>query len=159
MENPPSCQLLSLLLINHSRFKRLYLKLLGTSGRYLHGDIFVESNRQEVRLSLNLLPPIAVKDLQFLRIPIQPLEQHILEVLIMREDEEANAEDAVDLSTEVLEVDLREVFDLELDARRHEELLHVFVDVEHAEALLDGVDLLRVLALQELHRTAVIFIV
>lgn len=77
----------------------------------------------------------------------------------MREDEEANAEDAVDLSTEVLEVDLREVFDLELDARRHEELLHVFVDVEHAEALLDGVDLLRVLALQELHRTAVIFIV
>lgn len=72
-------------------------------------------------------------------------------MLVMREDEETNAEYAVDLSTEVLEVNLCEIFDLELDAGRYEELLHVFVDVEHAETLLDGVDLLGVLLLQELH--------
>lgn len=67
-------------------------------------------------------------------------------MLIMREDEEAYTEDAVDLSAEVFEVHFCEVFDLELDAGRNEELLHVFVDVEHAEALFNGVDLLRVLA-------------
>lgn len=70
----------------------------------------------------------------------------------MRKNKEADTEYAIDLRTEILEVDIGEVFYFELHARWHEELLHVTVYVEHAEALLDAVDLLRVLALQELHR-------
>lgn len=69
----------------------------------------------------------------------------------MRKNEEADTEYSVDLCTEILEVDIREVFYLELHARRNEDLLHVSVYVEHAEALFYAVDLLGVLALQELH--------
>lgn len=92
-----------------------------------------------------------IKNLQFFRIPVQSLQQHILKVFIMRKNEEANTEYSVNLCTKILEVDIREVFYLELHARRDEDLLHVSIYIEHTEALFYAVDLLGVLALQELH--------
>lgn len=68
-------------------------------------------------------------------------------MFIMRKNEEADTEYTVDLCTEILKVNLCEVFYLELHARRNKDLLHVSVSVEHAEAFLDTVDLLRVFAL------------
>jgi hypothetical protein len=58
----------------------------------------------------------------------------------MGEDEEVDAEDAVDLRAQVFKVYLCESFDLELDARGHDDLLGVLVDVQDAEASLEGLD-------------------
>lgn len=60
----------------------------------------------------------------------------------MGEDEEADAEDAADLRTEVLEVDIGEVFYLELDAGGDHDLVWVLVDVQDTETLLELLDLL-----------------
>ena len=60
----------------------------------------------------------------------------------MSKNEKTYAEHPVDLRTQVLEVDLCEVFYFELDAWWHEYLLGMFVEGEDPEALLEGLDLL-----------------
>jgi hypothetical protein len=60
-------------------------------------------------------------------------------VLAVRKDEEADAEDAIDLRTQVLEVHFGDVLNLKLHARRDEYLLGA--QVQHAIALLKLLDL------------------
>jgi hypothetical protein len=77
-------------------------------------------------------------------------------MFVMREDEKIDAEHPVDPRTQVLEVNIRKIFYLELHASRNEDLLRVLVDVQHAETLLEVLHL--DLTLQLCHYRMRIFI-
>lgn len=60
----------------------------------------------------------------------------------MGEDEEVDAEHAVDLRTQILKVYIGEALDLELHAGGHDDLLGAFFHVHDAETSLQGLDVL-----------------
>ena len=156
MKHPPPLHRFLALAVTHSRFEGLYLKLLGPRRRQFDSHIFIEGNRHEIGLSGYFFLSILIEDELLLGVPVQSFEQHVLQMFVMREDEKIDAEHPVDPRTQVLEINIRKIFYLELHARRNEDLLRVLVDVQHPETLLEVLHL--DLTLQLCHYRMGIFI-
>lgn len=140
MEDPPSFKRLISFIIGDSGFECLDLKFLGAGGRQFYCHVFIESHREEVGLSGYFFLSVLLQGELLLRVPVESLQKHVLQVLVVGEDEEVDTEDAVDLRTQVFKVYLCESLDLELHAGGHDDLLGVLVHMQDAETSLEGLD-------------------
>jgi len=156
VKHPPPLDRFFALVVTDPRFEGLYLKFLGPRRRQLDSHILIEGNRHEVGLPRYFFLSVFLEDELLFGVPVQPFEQHVLQMFVMREDEKIDAEHSVDPRTQVLEINIRKIFYLELHASRNEDLLRVLVDVQHPETLLEVLHL--DLTLQLCHYRMRIFI-
>lgn len=137
VKHPPPLHRFLPLVVTDPRFEGLNLKFLGPRRGQFDSDILIEGHRHKIGLPRNFFLSILLEDELLLGVPVQSLEQHLLQMFVMREDEKIDAEHPADPRTQILEINIRKIFYLELHASRNEDLLRVPIYVQHPETLLE----------------------